>query len=95
LIVALTLTIVLVYLNRATRRTHKPVARKDAIMRLGIKRAEDMTPEELAAHQQRRADIRGQILDDQRTGAGRDDLALERERKWFHENGRPLPDHLK
>jgi hypothetical protein len=64
-------------------------------MRLGIKRAEDMTPEELATHLQRRADIRQQIIEDQRTGAKRDAEALEAERQWYISRGRPLPDYLK
>ena len=51
-----------------------------------VKPVDDMTPAEAAALNAQLAAVRTQILEAQRTNAGRDEKALETEREWYRQN---------
>lgn len=58
-------------------------------MKLKTKTDAEMTDQERAERKTRLAALRNQILSDQRTGAKRDEEALEREREWLRQNRKP------
>lgn len=57
-------------------------------MNITAKTNDELTPEELAERNARRAAIREQILNDQRTNAKRDKKTLKAEAKWYREHSK-------